>query len=148
MAGCTTTLQHCDQLRAISILPGFSKVRIIKHGRMHRNTFFDSPGLLDSFYKVKNQDTYIVGQLSGIDGYSPAISSGLVSSLRIIFGETLPPLPTQTMIGALANYVSNQNTVDFQPMCASFSLIKLSDEADYHTASMRALNNYIAHFQN
>lgn len=148
MVGCTTTLLHGDQLKAISILPGFSEVRIIKYGRMHRNTFFDSPGLLNSFYKVKNSDTYIIGQLSGIDGYAPAISSGLVSSLRIVFGETLPPFPTQTMIGALANYVSNQKTVDFQPMCASFSLIKPSGEADYHTDSMRALNNFIEHFQN
>ena len=143
MVGCTTTLRHGDQLKAISILPGFSKVRIIKYGRMHRNTFFDSPGLLDSFYKVKNHDAFIVGQLSGIDGYAPAISSGLVSSLRIVFGDTLPPFPTETMIGALANYVSNQNTVDFQPMCASFSLLKTSEKTDYYSTSMKTLNDYL-----
>ena len=58
-------------------------MRIIKYGRMHRNTFFNSPQLLDCFYKVKNTNLYIIGQLSGTDGYAPAISSGLVAALRI-----------------------------------------------------------------
>lgn len=149
MVGCMTTLKHYDQKKAISVLPGFNNVRIIKYGRMHRNSYFDSPKFLNSFYKASNKDIYIIGQISGIDGYLPAVSSGLVSALRIICGESLRPFPKDTMIGALANYISNQSVVDFQPMCASFSLMEKTEaQSSYSDISKQAILQYKSYLEN
>lgn len=142
MVGCMTTMRYSDQRDIFSCLPGFRNLRIIKYGRMHRNTFFNSPQLINHFYKVRGEDVYVIGQLSGVDGYSPAISSGLVAALNIINGSKMPPFPRETMIGGLAHYVSNQEIVDFQPMCASFSLLKPSNNDEYFSRSMDALNEY------
>ena len=65
LVGCMTTLPHIDQRRIFSMLPGFNNIRFEKYGRMHRNTFVHSPGLLNSFYQVSDSNLYIVGQLSG-----------------------------------------------------------------------------------
>ena len=142
MVGCMTTICHADQRAAFSVFPGFQKMRLVKYGRMHRNTFFDSPRFMDSFYKVKKEDIYIIGQLSGIDGYLPAISSGLVSALRIIHGKKMKPFPRETMIGALAHYVSNEEVSDYQPMCASYSLLKRNKKMGFYEASMSTLDEY------
>jgi len=142
MVGCMTTLCYSDQRSAFSILPGFNKVKILKYGRMHRNTFFNSPEILDCFYKVRNDNLYIIGQLSGTDGYAPAIAGGLVAALRIIKGEGIRPFPRETMIGGLAYYISNKEVIDYQPMCASFSLLKGSKTLDYYENSMKALKEY------
>ena len=126
MVGCTTTLGHAAQKKIFSIIPGFKNCRIIKYGRMHRNTYFDSPKTLNHFFQINNTNTFIIGQLSGIDGYLPAIASGLVASIKIIYGKSSPKFPKDTMIGGLANYISNNEVSDFQPMCASFSLLENS----------------------
>lgn len=139
MVGCMTTLRHQQQKRIFSMLPGFSNCHIIKYGRMHRNTFFNSPTILNNFYQINKTNTFLVGQISGIDGYAPAISSGMVAALRIICGDTLKPFSKETMIGGLAHYVSNPYVVDFQPMCASFSLL---DES-HNTTTLSNLRNYI-----
>lgn len=123
LVGCMTAILYPEQKRIFSILPGFKNCKFIKYGRMHRNTYFDSPQFLDNFYKTQKDEVYIVGQLSGVDGYLPAISSGYVAAHRIINGKDALCFPRNTMIGALANYVSNKDVTDFQPMCASFSLL-------------------------
>lgn len=123
LVGCMTTLSHKEQKNVFSVLPGFEKVRFLKYGRMHQNTFLHSPGFLNGFYQINNSNVFVVGQLSGIDGYAPAISSGLVAALKIVYGDKLPIIPKQTMIGGLANYISNIKITDFQPMCASNALI-------------------------
>lgn len=123
LVGCMTAMKHSEQKRIFSMLPGFQNCRFIRYGRMHRNTYFNSPLFLDCFYKTRADDVYIIGQLSGIDGYLPAISSGVVAAYRIINGECAKNFPRETMIGAMAHYISNETVVDFQPMCASFSLL-------------------------
>lgn len=145
MVGCMTTLNHPDQKEVFSCLPGFRDFKMVKYGRMHRNTFFQSPKVLDSFFKIRNEDIYIIGQLSGIDGYAPAIASGLIAAYRIIYGEKMMPFPKNTIMGGLANYVSNPEVVDFQPMCASFSLLENQDDTDFLLSSQISLNDYIKH---
>jgi len=124
LAGCTTMLSNSSQKRAFSILPGLVNCKFIRFGRMHRNTFFQSPGHLDYFYNIIGTKAFLAGQLSGIDGYTEAISSGLIAAKRIIYGQSLKPYSTTSMMGALANYVSNINITSFQPMGASFSILK------------------------
>lgn len=127
LVGCMTTLCHSAQLSAFSLIPGLEKCKFIKYGRMHRNTFLNVPKVLNEFFQISGTETYVIGQLSGIDGYTPAIASGWVASMRIIHGDLMPRLPKSTMIGGLAHYVSNVDVTDFQPMCASFSLLNYAD---------------------
>jgi len=142
LVGCMTTMKNADQRRIFSILPGCENVRFIKYGRMHRNTFFHSPGTLNNFYQIINTNVFIVGQLSGIDGYASAISSGLIAATKIIYGNKTPILPMDTMIGGLAKYISNPDVIDFQPMCASFSLIEKESPCDYLKMSRRSVVEY------
>lgn len=141
MVGCMTTLSHQQQKKIFSILPGFKECKFIKYGRMHRNTFFNSPQILNRFYQVHGTQTYIVGQISGIDGYAPAIASGMVAAQKIICGNNFTSYPTDTMIGGLANYVSNPDVVDFQPMCASFSLMKKACREETYSMLLNYLNS-------
>lgn len=142
LVGCMTMLSHKEQNCIFSILPGLESVKFIKYGRMHRNTFLHSPGALDCFYRVKDTNIFIVGQLSGIDGYAPSIASGLVAAKKIIYGNAFPVIPPNTMIGVLANYVSNTDVVDFQPMCASFSLLQKMDLKNYAVNSKKILEKF------
>lgn len=128
LVGCMTTLRHSAQLAVFSLIPGLEKCKIIKYGRMHRNTFLNVPQILNEFFQIKGANTYIIGQLSGIDGYAPAIASGWVSAMRIIHGDSMPQLPRSTMIGGLSHYISNIEVTDFQPMCASFALLEYADD--------------------
>ena len=123
LVGCMTTLPHAYQRLAFSKLPGFKDIRFVKYGRMHRNTFFKCNNNLNGFYRIIDTNAYLIGQLSGIDGYAPAISSGLVAAIDIVSESKCPPLPISSVIGGLAHYVSNPDITDFEPMCASFSLI-------------------------
>lgn len=124
LVGCMTTLRHSAQRIVFSKIRGFENCKLIKYGRMHRNTFLDSPKVLNEFFQIKGTNTFIVGQLSGVDGYAPSIASGLVAAKRIILGSTLQSFPKNTMIGGLSHYISNASVTDFQPMCASFSLME------------------------
>lgn len=128
LIGCMTTLSHVAQRSVFSKIPCLKKCKLLKYGRMHRNTFLDAPKCLNEFFQVKGTNMFVVGQLSGIDGYAPAVASGMVAAMRIVYGDALLPIPTNTMIGGLARYVSNSKVIDFQPMCASFALIDKSDQ--------------------
>lgn len=128
LVGCMTTLSHSAQLSVFQKISCLRKCKLLKYGRMHRNTFIDAPKYMNEFFQIKGTNTFVIGQLSGVDGYAPAVASGMVAAMRIIYGETLPPIPTNTMIGGLARYVSNSKVIDFQPMCASFALIDKSDQ--------------------
>ena len=124
LVGCMTTLKHSAQRIIFSKITGFENCKFIKYGRMHRNTFLNSPKVLNEFFQIRGSNTFIVGQLSGVDGYAPSIASGLVAAKRIMMGIALQPFPKDTMIGGLTNYISNTSVTDFQPMCASFSLME------------------------
>lgn len=119
----TTTLRHSEQVKTITMLPGMETCKFIKYGRMHRNSFINSPDVLDEFYNIKKTNTFVIGQLSGVDDYAAAIASGWVAAQKIIHGRRLTEIPPNTMIGGLSHYVSNQNTTDFQPMCPAFELM-------------------------
>lgn len=141
LVGCMTMLHHSAQDRVFSIIPGLEKIKFIKYGRMHRNTFIDSPRILNEFFQIKDSNTFIIGQLSGIDGYAAAIASGLMAAMKIKYGETLPSFPKNTIIGGLTNYISNPSVTDFQPMCASFSLINCNK--NYYENSIKSINRYL-----
>lgn len=132
LVGFQTNLKFGEQKRVFSLIPGLENAEFAKYGVMHRNTYINSPELLDETYRLKeNTNIYFAGQISGVEGYVESISSGMVASLnainqfnnkeeRIIFSEI-------TMIGAISKYISTKNK-NFQPMNANFGILPSLDE--------------------
>ncbi len=126
MVGFQTNLKFGEQKRVFSMIPGLENAEFIKYGVMHRNTFINSTKLLDNTYNLKNRENiYFAGQITGVEGYVESISSGLVAGINAanqIKGKEKIEFPEETMIGALAKYISTENE-KFQPMNANFGII-------------------------
>ena len=148
IVGFQTNLKWGEQKRVFSMIPGLENAEFIKYGVMHRNTFINSTKLLDETYNFKkNNNIFFAGQITGVEGYVESISSGLVAAInacqrfeskdKISFNE-------QTMIGALAKYISTPNE-KFQPMNANYGILpelgeKIRDKKlRYQNLSERAL---------
>ena len=131
MVGFQTNLKFGEQKRVFSLIPGLDNAEFIKYGVMHRNTFINSPELLDATYQMKNiPNLYFAGQITGVEGYVESISSGMVVALNAIKqmkNEEKIIFPKETMIGALAKYISTQNN-NFQPMNANFGIVPELEE--------------------
>lgn len=131
ISNSTTDLRHGWQDQIVRSIPGLEKAKIVRYGAFHEDIHIDSPKYLNQNYEVKNDSgLYVVGQLSGIDGYLPAISSGLVAARSIIdsFKGVEPvPFPDYTMIGSLGKYVSTMRDTGFEPMIPSFDLLPRLD---------------------
>ena len=139
MVGFQTNLKFGEQKRVFSLIPGLENAEFIKYGVMHRNTFINSPELLDETYNLrKNNNIFFAGQITGVEGYVESIASGLVAALnaiskfeslksgkeknkeKVVFSE-------YTMIGALSKYISTPNQ-NFQPMNANFGILPSLEE--------------------
>lgn len=144
LVGCMTGLGQKEQKEIFSLLPALANIRFVRYGRQHRNTFFQAPEVLDNFFRIKNRknDTFLVGQLSGLDGYAPAIASGYIAAQRIIKGNKTQPLPRSTMIGELARYVSDTTVVDYRPMCASFALFNEPRKENISSKALHLISQY------
>ncbi len=132
MVGFQTNLKFAEQRRVFGLIPALKNLEIIRYGVMHRNMFIDSPRLLNLDYSAKsNPDLFFAGQITGVEGYMESVSSGLLAGInasRRAKGEETLCLPKITMIGALSNYVSDSNIIDFQPMGANFGIISPLEE--------------------
>ena len=151
IVGFQTNLKFGEQKRLIQMIPGLSNAEIVKYGVMHRNTFINSPKLLDATYNFKNNnDIYFAGQITGVEGYVESISSGMVVAKNVINqmnGMDKVIYDKNTMIGALAKYISSERE-DFQPMNANFGILEPLDKKirdkklRYQKMADRALNNF------
>lgn len=127
MVGFQTNLKFGEQKRVFSMIPGLANANFMKYGVMHRNTYIDSPKLLDCTYQLKsNPNVYFAGQITGVEGYVESISSGFVAGINCALDEKIA-FDKSTMIGALANYISTEND-KFQPMNANFGILPSLDE--------------------
>ena len=129
LVGFQTNLKFGEQKRVFSMIPGLKSAEFVKYGVMHRNTYLNSPKLLDETYRFRNNhNLYFAGQITGVEGYVESISSGMVAGLnaieqfkngencrKIIFSEN-------TVIGALAKYISTDSD-NFAPMNANFGIL-------------------------
>ena len=127
MVGFQTNLKFGEQKRVFSQIPGLENAEFVKYGVMHRNTYINSSKLLDATYCLKsNSNIYFAGQITGVEGYVEAISSGLLAAINAVEkfknGENKIIFPETTVIGALAKYISTLNT-KFQPMNANFGIL-------------------------
>ena len=131
LVGFQTNLKFGEQKRVLSMIPGLENAEFVKYGVMHRNTYINSSELLDNTYCLKeNSNIYFAGQLTGVEGYVESISSGMVVGLNIVnklVQKEKIEFPKNTMIGALANYISTPNK-KFQPMNANFGILSELEE--------------------
>lgn len=150
IVGFQTNLKFGEQKRVFSMIPGLENADFIKYGVMHRNTYINSPVLLDNTYNLKsNPNIYFAGQITGVEGYVESISSGLVAginSVQKLKQKEVITFDEKTMIGALAKYISTTND-KFQPMNANFGIVPELDERikdkklKYGKLADRALEN-------
>ncbi len=126
MVGCQTNLRWREQERVFRLVPGLEQAEFVRYGQMHRNTFINSPALLEPTMMFKHQPgIFFAGQITGTEGYVAALAGGLTAGLnaaRLIQGEPLLVFPPTTMVGALSHYISRARGEDFQPMKPNFGL--------------------------
>ena len=127
LVGFQTNLKFGEQKRVFGLIPALKDCEFCRYGVMHRNTFINSPKLLNNTWNLKDKsDLFFAGQLTGVEGYMESASSGLLAGIncaRHILGKTLITLPETSMIGALSRYISDVSVVKFQPMGANFGIL-------------------------
>ncbi len=132
IVGFQTHLRWPEQKRVFSMIPALKNAEYLRYGVMHRNTYLDSPRLLDRYYRArKNPNIAFAGQMTGVEGYIESTASGMLAALemgRSILGKPPVDFPTCTAIGALAGYISDESVVKFQPMNVNFGII---DQLNY-----------------
>ena len=125
IVGFQTHLTWPEQRRIVRMIPGLEKAEIVRYGIMHRNTFIQSPEVLNSFYQTKNRkDLFFAGQITGVEGYIESASSGMVAGInmyRYLEDLELIDFSDVTAIGSLPHYISTK-TGNFQPMNVNFGI--------------------------
>lgn len=127
LVGFQTHLTFGEQKRIFSMIPALAGTEFVRYGVMHRNTYLDSPRLLDAYYRLETEPRIsFAGQMTGVEGYVESTASGMLVGIETaarILG--LPPadFPIETAIGALAAYISGGSVGDFQPMNINFGII-------------------------
>ncbi len=152
LVGFQTNLKWPEQKRVFSMIPGLENAEFVRLGVMHRNSFINSPKLLNSDFSLKSdRRIYFCGQLSGVEGYMESASSGILAALSLVRrlrGEDPIEFPCYTMLGALSGYISDSTVKNFQPMGANFGVLppldeKIKDKRERYSAlSKRALMWY------
>ena len=128
MVGFQTHLKFGEQKRVFGMIPGLENAEFLRYGVMHRNSYLDSPRLLDGFYRARTDPRVsFAGQFTGVEGYVESAASGLyagaTAAIELLTGRLPEPLPRSTATGALAAYVSNPAVTEFQPMNVNFGII-------------------------
>ena len=128
MVGFQTHLKFGEQKRVFSMIPGLENAEFVRYGVMHRNTFINSPNLLNKYYQVKeNQKIFFAGQITGVEGYVESASSGMAAGInmaKLVKGEEMIDFTALTATGALAHYISEGSVGSFQPMNVTFGIIE------------------------
>ncbi len=156
LVGFQTNLKFPEQKRVFSLIPALHNAEFVRFGVMHRNTFINSPQVLNSDYSVKeNKFLFFAGQITGVEGYMESAASGIVAGInacRVLQGGKLLSFPKETMIGALSDYISDRSVKKFQPMGANFGILpelenrprdKKERGAAYSKRALDILDEYI-----
>lgn len=127
LVGFQTNLKWGEQKRVFSLIPGLENAEFYRYGVMHRNTFINSPKLLDRYFRLRyNNNIFFAGQITGVEGYIESASSGIYVGFniaRMLKGKKFLDMPRETMIGALSLYISDENVKDFQPMGSNMGIL-------------------------
>lgn len=154
LVGFQTNLRWGEQRRVLRQIPGLENAEFLRYGMMHRNTYINSPELLQPTMQYRNRaDLFFAGQITGVEGYVGNAGTGLLAGInaaRLMQGQHPVILPTATMLGALAHYVTHAEAKNFQPMKANFGLLNLPEQrmgkkeryAYYSRRSLTALRRF------
>ena len=127
LVGFQTHLKWPEQKRVFSMIPALREAEFVRYGVMHRNTYLDSPRLLDRYYRLKALPRVrFAGQITGVEGYVESTASGFVAAVELarrLLGQAPVNFPQETALGALALYISNETVEQFQPMNVNFGII-------------------------
>lgn len=127
MVGFQTNLTFSEQKRVFSLIPALKNAEYVRYGVMHKNTYISAPACLNGCYQLKNDENiYIAGQLSGVEGYVESVASGLNVALCIIDrlnGKNVRQFSAKTAIGSLINFITKASPVNFQPINANWGII-------------------------
>ena len=154
IVGFQTHLSFGEQKRILSLVKALKNVEIVRYGVMHRNTYINSPKLLNEFYQLrKNPKIFFAGQISGVEGYVESAASGLYAGInmsRLILNKELIKLKDNTIIGSMAAYISNVAISKLNPMNANFGILnnpitgkKKERRQLYFNDSMKEIKEYI-----
>lgn len=128
LVGFQTNLKWGEQKRVFSMIPGLENAEFVRYGVMHRNTYINSPTLLDKYYRMrKYPKIFFAGQITGVEGYVESASSGILAGYNmaaLLTDSDMFEPDSKTCIGALPLYISNQANTNFQPMNANFGIIE------------------------
>ncbi|CAM4313359.1 MAG: methylenetetrahydrofolate--tRNA-(uracil(54)-C(5))-methyltransferase (FADH(2)-oxidizing) TrmFO [Paenibacillus macerans] len=131
LVGFQTHLKWGEQKRVFSMIPGLENAEFVRYGVMHRNTFINSPKLLDPTYQLKARPTlFFAGQMTGVEGYVESAASGLIAGInaaRAASGAEGIVFPADTTLGSMARYITTADFEHFQPMNANFGLFPKLD---------------------
>ena len=151
LVGFQTNLNFGEQKRVFSMIPGLENAEFVRYGVMHRNSFLNSPELLNADFSVReNPMLFFAGQITGVEGYMESASSGIIAGINAVRraeGKAPFVLNNDTMIGALCDYISDESVKNFQPMGANFGVLppiepKIKDKSSRYTAlAERALQS-------
>ena len=127
LVGFQTHLKFPEQRRVFSMIPALKDAQFVRYGKMHRNTYMDSPRLLNRYYQLKSDlRISFAGQMTGVEGYVESAASGLlvgIETARRLLGLTPIDFPQETAVGALGLYISNPSVTEFQPMNVNFGIM-------------------------
>ena len=127
IVGFQTHLTWGEQKRVFSMIPALRNAEFVRYGVMHRNTYLNSPQLLDRYYRLRSEPRIsFAGQMTGVEGYVESAASGMLVGIETaarVLGLPAVDFPQETAIGALANYISGGSVGDFQPMNVNFGII-------------------------
>ena len=127
LVGFQTNLKFPEQKRVFSMIPALHDAEFVRYGVMHRNTFLDSPRLLNGDFSMKEYpNIFFAGQITGVEGYMESAAAGIMAGINVarrLLGKETIILPAENMIGALSRYISDGYVSNFQPMGASFGLL-------------------------
>lgn len=157
IVGFQTHLKWGAQKEVIKLIPGLENVDIVRYGVMHRNTFINSPDVLNEKYELISQpNIQFAGQMTGVEGYVESAASGLVAGINLahkILGKGEVVFPRETMIGSMAYYISHaKNNKNFQPMNANFGLLpsletRIKDKKERYEAQATRALDYLENFK-
>lgn len=158
IVGFQTHLKWSEQRRVFGMIPGLENAEFVRFGVMHKNTYLNSPKLLDAHFCLRsNPRFYFAGQMTGVEGYVESAASGIMAGLaaaRAVLELPAVELPAETAHGALANYISNPAVENFQPMNINFGLIpplavrirkKKEKNAQIAARALEALDKFLNH---
>jgi methylenetetrahydrofolate--tRNA-(uracil-5-)-methyltransferase len=132
LVGFQNHLKFGEQARVLRLIPGLENARFLRYGQIHRNTYIESPRLLDATLAMKEHPLLLfAGQISGVEGYTESMATGMLAGLyaaRRAQGLAVTPVPRGTALGSMVNYITRADLKHFQPANITFDLLEPLEE--------------------